>query len=70
MVKKNVPLPEASHPTAIESQKWNLGEVQDKVFKTSVMNMFKNLRKDMNKCLHVDYGNTNSGMKPLKCFKT
>lgn len=55
-----MPPSEASSPIAIGSEKNNLVEVQGKDFKIAIMNMFKDLNKDMNECLNEDHEKTNS----------
>lgn len=50
----NMPPPEASSTTAIGPERCSLAE-QDKGFKTAIMNMFKDLKEDMNKHLNKDW---------------
>lgn len=49
-----MPPPEASSPTAISPERCSLAE-QDKGFKTAIVNMFKDLKEDMNKHLNEDW---------------
>lgn len=45
----NMPPPEASNPTAIDTKQSNLAPAQDKDFRIVIMNMFKTLKEDVNK---------------------
>lgn len=40
---------EASNPTLIDPEKSNWAEAQDRNFKIAILNMFKDLKEDMNK---------------------
>lgn len=46
-----MPLPEGSNHTVTGPEKSNLAEAQDKDFKVSIMNMFKDLKEDTNNAL-------------------
>jgi hypothetical protein len=44
--------PEPSNPTTAGPGKCNIAEAEDKDFPRAVMNMFKDLREDMNKSIN------------------
>lgn len=56
----NMPHPEARNPVIIRAEKCNPADAQDKDFKTAIMNMFKDLKENINKCLNEDSENPNS----------
>lgn len=58
--QENVPALEASNPIARGSGKCNISEAQDKDFKTTFMNVFKNLKRDLNKSPSKIYENPNN----------
>lgn len=62
-----MPPPDVSKPSAIAEDTQNrtraLSEAQGKNFKTAIMNMFRDLKEDRNKCLNEVCGNTNGSIK-------
>lgn len=42
---------EPGNCTIVGSEKWNITDAQEKDFKTAIMNMFKDLKQDMNESL-------------------
>jgi hypothetical protein len=55
--------PEPSNPTTAGPEKCNIAEAEDKDFPRAVMNMFKDLREDMNKSINEIWKTqTNSGI--------
>lgn len=54
----NMPPPEPSNATIVGLEKCNLVEAQDKDFKISIMNMFKDHEEDVDKWLNEDHENT------------
>jgi hypothetical protein len=44
--------PEASNPTVKGTEESNLVEVKNEVFKSAIMNIFKDFKDDTNKCLN------------------
>jgi hypothetical protein len=50
--QENVPALEASNPIARGSGKCNISEAQDKNFKISIINIFKDIKERMNKSLN------------------
>lgn len=53
-----MPPPEPSNATIVGLEKCNLVEAQDKDFKISIMNMFKDHEEDVDKWLNEDHENT------------
>ena len=45
----NITPSETSNPIVIDAEQRNLAEVQDKDFQTAIMNLFEDLKEDMNK---------------------
>jgi hypothetical protein len=54
---------ELSNPTTADPEKCNINESPGRDFKIAIMNMFKDLKEDINKSLNEVCENTNSGMK-------
>lgn len=50
---------ESGNSIAIGSEKSNLVEIEDKAFKLAIVNMFKDLKGEINKCLNEDHENRN-----------
>ena len=49
---------ESSNPAATSTEKCNITQAQDKDFKISIMNMFKDHEEDVDKWLNEDHENT------------
>lgn len=47
-----MPPPEAKNPTMLSPEKSNLSKAQNKNFKIEIMNLFKDLKEDINKCIN------------------
>lgn len=54
---------EASNPITVDPEKCNVADAQDKDFRIAIMNMFKLLKKNMNKYNKEIYETSNSGME-------
>lgn len=58
--QNNMPPPETSNHTTVGLEKCSISEAQDKDFKTTFMNVFKNLKRDLNKSPSKIYENPNN----------
>lgn len=47
----SVSTPEPSNPTTVHPKNYNIAEAQNKTSKTAIMNMFKDLKEYLNKCI-------------------
>lgn len=56
---EDMPLPEARNHIIIGSHKFNLAKKKYKGSQIAIINNFKDINEDMNKCLNEDYKNIN-----------
>ena len=61
-----MPLLETNNPITVGPKKCYKAKAQDKDFKVAIVNIFKDLKEDMNKFLNEDHENTKKQFNEIK----
>lgn len=64
-----MPLLETNNPITVGSKKFYKAKAQDKDFKVAIVNIFKDLKEDMNKFLNEDHKNTKKQFNEIYSMK-